>query len=642
MPATEEEFDTVAPVLEQTPALQPLQAAAELPTAASHHEAPSTTSTSQASAPANGTSQTAPVPADRPQPANTPADTPVAAGSETEAETDAHDSTDGSEAEEETSGAVAAAAEQAATRPGQQEHKIPKVVEELAPSFADTSVHDENSYGGEEEEDDTLPRVVENVSPNAPRQKQDFVSQNFKKLIEDTMPKTTAETAPEHAVGGEEDNEGHEKKDSTDSPTRLDNMSMTQTYIGEEISNALINFFPPTEEKMMPVARTPGESVEMLTDEIMTKPDTNKDRGKKKETAVASTALPTASAPSIAKTEFAAVSPVVKSMPNNPLLELIEKWNNKALPWLQISVPFGQGVDMMVALLKSAATVRSNLASAASLTKSHKEEVKRFDKYWRLWQEEIAHQGYEVFPGQFGKMADPVGHIIYSSQPTLTQPENVLILPGLRSQDGGEEHLTPVSLVSLPPTTPFPGNHAHADLDARWRGILGELELLLMHLDLQTGVVCGIETVNKTALEPFAKCRQNIVGEIKRRAESLCESIRKKENIYRLATNYWRVEECFWAIFHEDGRPRGYSFFDRLRKRLQAWRTSIRQEEQLFLRDFACGRDHLASVNKYIGNIILQNKSGVAAGIILRELRPALVVKVNNVTRLLKGRVIAT
>lgn len=329
-------------------------------------------------------------------------------------------------------------------------------------------------------------------------------------------------------------------------------------------------------------------------------------------------------------------------IPETPLQISVARWNTKVEPWLQIALPVRDDKEASIAVVNAAAALRSNLASAVSLTSFQKEELKRFDKYWKHWQGEILHTGYEVFPSQFGKLPEPIGEVIYSCQPNVTAVENVLIIPGLRKPGKQEFIIPPVSLVTLPPGDSFPIEHQDRDLAPHWRGVLGELELLCRHLEFQKSVVCAIEIVNKSRIEPLTQCYQGIINEITRRAEALRNAVRKRETIFRLATNYWRLEECFWAIFQDDGRPAGYSFFDRLRKRVQSWRTAVREQSQLLLRDFVPGRDPLASVNKYIGNIVLQNKPGVAPGIILRELRPALVVKVHDVTRLLKGRVIST
>lgn len=324
------------------------------------------------------------------------------------------------------------------------------------------------------------------------------------------------------------------------------------------------------------------------------------------------------------------------------LLRLVEKWNAKEEPWFHIPVSAKQNYENTLReVIYSAAAVRSNLATACIANRSMKDDSKRFERYWKQIVQQAQKDGYEIFPKQFGRLAEPEGKVIYSCRPRLEKQENALLVPGLASR--GKEIFSPLSLVTLPPKQNFPENHPHKDLPPQWRAILGELELLLTHLDIQNTVVCSIESINnKKKIEPYSQCKEPVQNEIKRRANALCNAINQKESIYRLATNYWRVEECFWSVYHGDERPTGYSFFDRLRRRTQAWRTTIRNQDQLLVRDFSPGVQSLASINKYIGNIILERKEGVSPGTVLREIRPSIIVQVNKVTRLLKGRVIST
>jgi hypothetical protein len=330
-----------------------------------------------------------------------------------------------------------------------------------------------------------------------------------------------------------------------------------------------------------------------------------------------------------------------QEMKLSPLHELVGTWNKEVEPWLQIALPKMESVVVIKSLIKGAAAVRSNLVSAAAVSRRFdKESLEKFDKYWGVWVEEIQRQGYVIFPDKWGRLGKIEGQPIYSCRPSITEEEIAIITPGLKKKD--EVVSLPVSLVSLPADRAFPQGHPVEDLPVHWRAILGELELLIQHLEIQNSVMCAIEAVNKARVEPFAQCSLTILQEIKRRGDALRDALKNKESIYRLATNYWRVEECFWAIFHEDGRPRGYSFFDRIRRRVQSWHAIIRENDKLYVRNFDSSKDSLASANKYLGNIILENRQGVSPGTILRELRPAVIVKVNNATRLLKGRVVAS
>lgn len=339
-------------------------------------------------------------------------------------------------------------------------------------------------------------------------------------------------------------------------------------------------------------------------------------------------------------TATVAEEPTVAATASSNLHELVKTWNTKVEPWLQITIPPAEGLDAIRILLEVASALRSNLLSATLADDSNKEEVKRFEKYWRLWCQEIQRQGYEVSPNRFGRMDQAVGDVIYSCRPGLTQPEIALLVPGVKRRN--ETLVKPVSLVTMPSIVAWPADHPDRNLDPQWRAILGELDLLLKHIQIQHSVVCAIEGINKNRVETLAQCKETVIAEIIRRGDALRNELQDNKSIYRLATNFWRVMECFWAVFHDDDRPAGYSFFDRIRRRVQSWQTIIRQESQLYIRNFDSSHDSLSSVNKYIGNIILQSRQGIAPGSILRELRPAVIVKVNNVTRLLKGRVIAT
>ena len=198
-------------------------------------------------------------------------------------------------------------------------------------------------------------------------------------------------------------------------------------------------------------------------------------------------------------------------------------------------------------------------------------------------------------------------------------------------------------VIAFPLDADFPEDHMLSSHPSHWRGIFGELEILLEHIEMQKDAFCAIEGINKNKIEPIDKCQANLHSEVRRRGDVVQASIQKEgETIYRLATDYWRVEECFWSIFHDDDRPGGCSYFDRLRTRLQAWRTTLRRSLKFYIRDFACGIDSLASINKYIGNIILKRKKNVAPSTVIRELRPAIVVKDQGASRLLKGRVVST
>lgn len=320
---------------------------------------------------------------------------------------------------------------------------------------------------------------------------------------------------------------------------------------------------------------------------------------------------------------------------------LAERWNGKVDKWFHIDIPIVEDKHKQVAeFIHRATDVRSNLASASVSIRSLKEKLRRFDRYWNMFKQQATTDGYEVYPHKFGRIPEVQGDVIYSFRPKAKSTENISIRPGLRF--GKVDLVTPITLITLPKTEELPEDYKEKDLPIHWRGVLGEVDILLHYLDIQQNVSCSIEIINKGKVEPLSRCKENVINELLRRREALINAIRGDETIYRIATNYWRIEECFWSVFHDDGRPLGYSFFDRLRRRLQSWRASVRKENNLFVRDFSPNNDTLTSINKYVGNVIFQTDKKIVPGTVLREIRPAIIVKVNKATRILKGRVIST
>ena len=149
-----------------------------------------------------------------------------------------------------------------------------------------------------------------------------------------------------------------------------------------------------------------------------------------------------------------------------PLHEWVDKWNEKVEPWLKISIPRSSVEENIRQLVKKASAVRSNLVSAAVVSRFNREEIKRFEKYWKLWLQEIEQQGYEVFPDKFGKLEKEEGRCIYTHRPTTTEREITLIMPGIKKK-GGAIVSEACTLVTLPPETNFPQDHPDHDLADR-------------------------------------------------------------------------------------------------------------------------------------------------------------------------------
>ena len=240
---------------------------------------------------------------------------------------------------------------------------------------------------------------------------------------------------------------------------------------------------------------------------------------------------------------------------------MLQQWNNQVRPYLKIHLPQNSS-QKPVECLRAIAAIRSNLSSAARMSEMPEKDIQLFKACWASWKKEIEKEGLEVFPGSFGNLAAPVGKIIYSCSPRVSRQTNILIVPGLRKNK--KIVSPPISLAIFPTAAPFPSKHPYRSFAPHWRGILGEMDLLLVHLDIQHAVMCGIEAIHKTSLIAVSKARETVVGEIERRRKTMADSIQHETSAYQLATNYWRLEECFWGILHDDGRPQGYSFFDKI------------------------------------------------------------------------------
>ncbi|HNZ65845.1 MAG: hypothetical protein KBC30_07205 [Planctomycetes bacterium] len=322
----------------------------------------------------------------------------------------------------------------------------------------------------------------------------------------------------------------------------------------------------------------------------------------------------------------------------SPIGKLIYDWNSTSDSWLKLPELEMDSPESVYKIIQSMAGLRHNV-----LSNSFDNQASIITKYDTLWAEILnlfREQDYYVHPGSWD--AEHVsGRIIYTCRTRINAIENELICPGLNC--GDEILQDPIWVVNYPSDVNFPNTHPRKELPSHWRGIFGEIEILLEHIKLQNNTFAGIEGVNKNKVETLEESCDNVMAELMRRSEVLESTIQKEdENLYRIATDYWRIEECFWSLFHDDNRPSSCSIFDKMRNRLQSWRPIMRKNLKLHIRDFAPGADTLASINQYIGNIIIKPKQGTSPGTVIRELRPAIMVKIQNTSRVLKGRVIAT
>ncbi|BBM87672.1 hypothetical protein [Candidatus Uabimicrobium amorphum] len=321
---------------------------------------------------------------------------------------------------------------------------------------------------------------------------------------------------------------------------------------------------------------------------------------------------------------------------------MLHNWNREADVWHKIQTKYNLSSSKdAISFVKTISAVRSNLVAALNLGKLPKEKMQVFQKCWGGWLNELKKAGYVLHPQQMGNLTKEVGKVIYCCSPRAQAKKMILVVPGLKKR--GKLLLPPVTTVILPSNTPFPDYHKAKNFATHWRGILGEVELLTIHARMQPQTSCAIESIYRNKAVPVSvENRQKIIDEIKRRKEVLERSLSSQASSYQIATNYWRVEECFWSLFHDDDRPFGHSFFDMLCKRVQDWRGYLARKHKIFAKDFVIKKDSLGAINSYVEGIILKQQSGIAKGKVLRQLRPALTLQEKNLKRTLKGRVIST
>lgn len=314
----------------------------------------------------------------------------------------------------------------------------------------------------------------------------------------------------------------------------------------------------------------------------------------------------------------------VQQVSDDPFKKALADWNNGLEPWLKLANISLESPQSVLGCIDALAALRGNIIS--NTFDSQTQIIAKFDKLWNAIKGILKEKEYEVSPADWTNPGEPNGRIIYTAKNRVGFTcENEMIYPGIHHKE--EILREPLWTMSLPLDGEFPSFHPKASWPVHWRGVFGDVEIFTEHLKMQNKAYSAIEGINKNKVETIEECRENIIAELQRRVEVLENTIQKDgESIYRLATDYWRIEEFFWSIYHDDERPAGCSIFDRLRNRIQSWRTTMRRALKLHIRDFACGSDSLASVNKYIGNIIIKSKSNVGQGMVTRELRPAIMV----------------
>ncbi|BBM82898.1 STAS domain-containing protein [Candidatus Uabimicrobium amorphum] len=319
--------------------------------------------------------------------------------------------------------------------------------------------------------------------------------------------------------------------------------------------------------------------------------------------------------------------------------DVTQQWNKYTHHWHKLPANFDiSQPKQVVAFVKNAAAIRSNIVTSISIGKEDKAHLSKFNECWRKWKDSLEKHGYTIYPEIGGYLKKPVGKIIYCHSLRAKVKKIILVVPGVTKD--GKEYIAPVSTVILPTTVPFPEKHIAAKLPTCWRSILGEIELLCIHARIQPKTMCAIESLNKTPMS-LHNNRNIAIEELKKRRKTLERLLKTKSSNYKIATHYSLVEECFWSLYHDDQRPQGHSFFDMIRKRLQEWHNIIKRKHNITIKNFT-KRSDVKNIQGYVAKNIIQKHPDLPPKKVLRQLCPAIIVEVNAQKRVLKGRIIST
>ncbi|WP_372368803.1 STAS domain-containing protein [Candidatus Uabimicrobium sp. HlEnr_7] len=332
--------------------------------------------------------------------------------------------------------------------------------------------------------------------------------------------------------------------------------------------------------------------------------------------------------------------PNKKTSHKSKFINAINEWNNCVPAWHKIPINFDiSDPKQVVTFIKNASAVRSNVVSSVGCGKGDKSHVLLFSNCWVKWKACLEGEGFTIYPDIGGYLRKAVGKVIYCHSQRAKVQKVILVVPGVKKDD--KEYISPVSTVILPTTVSFPNNHPARSLPLHWRSILGELELLSIHARIQPKAKCTIENLTQKSPMLLHSNRNVVVSEIKKRKQTFERLLLSKTSDYKIATYYSPLEECFWSLYHDD-RPIGHSFLDKIRKRVQEWHSFIKRKHRITVKHFVAKKDLAKSIEPYVEKTIIQKHPDVAKGKVVRQLCPALIVKVNNSNRILKGRIIST
>ena len=337
------------------------------------------------------------------------------------------------------------------------------------------------------------------------------------------------------------------------------------------------------------------------------------------------------------------IKPVQKStkppQKKSSFVSTTEQWNQYTHSWHKLPTNFDiSQPKQVVSFVKNAAAIRSNIVASINLGKEDKAHLSKFNECWVKWKNTLQKHGYHIYPEMGGYLKKPVGKIIYSHSLRAKVKKVILVVPGVKKDE--KEYIAPVSTVILPTTVAFPQEHSFAKLPTCWRSILGEIELLCVHARIQPKASYAIESLEKTPMS-LHNNRKSVIEEIRKRQKTLERLLKTKANNYKIATHYSLIEECFWSLYHDDGRARGHSFFDMIRKRLQEWHNLIKRKHSITIKNFARKSD-AQSIQAYVAKNIVQKHPDLPPKKVLRQLCPAIIIEINGQKRILKGRIIST
>ena len=198
--------------------------------------------------------------------------------------------------------------------------------------------------------------------------------------------------------------------------------------------------------------------------------------------------------------------------PDHELKRVNAEWNAQSSSWLKLPDVNINNTKSTLRYVHAIAAARSNIISNSFDDQA--KVLSRIDKHWEKVTEILKKGEYQISPSSFNTSAEPRGRVIYACRSRITEPEVELIVPGVNHN---EELLSEqVWIVGLSPEAEFPREHPKASLPAHWRGIFGELDLLLAQLEIQSNAYSAIEGINKNKVDSLEETRGDVIAELAR------------------------------------------------------------------------------------------------------------------------------